>query len=97
MFGVGSLMVSIKVVFTEPPELLANTVYSVIGDVSVGTPEMIPDSPDRDMVPLNSNPAGRAGKIDHVPGSIPDKSGTMMKPDWLSTASKTSPAVPLFE
>ena len=77
--------------------LLANTVYSVIGDVSVGTPEMIPDSPDRDIVPLNSNPAGRAGKIDHVPGSIPDKSGTMMKSDWLSTASKTSPAVPLLE
>ena len=69
----------VKLKWTPVWLLLANTVYSVIGDVSVGTPEMIPDSPDRDMLPLNSIPAGRAGKIDHVPGSIPLKFGTITK------------------
>ena len=70
--------------------------YSVIGDVSDGVPEMIPDSPERAMLPLNSNPAGRAGLIDHVPDSIPVKFGRMTKPDWLMTASKVLPSVPFL-
>ena len=51
----------------------------VIGEVSVGIPVMIPVSPERAILPLNSNPAGSAGIIDQVPDSIPVKLGRIMK------------------
>ena len=68
----------------------------VIGEVSVGIPEIIPVSPERAILPLNSNPAGSGGIIDHVPDSIPVKLGIITKSDWLITASKVSDSTPFL-
>ena len=67
MSGAGSLMVMLIEVEAEPPLLLAQTVYCVRVEFTVGEPEIVPLSKMR--------PFGRAGSIAQVSGVPPETVG----------------------